>query len=125
MKHSEKHTCLYCKFYKQTRIEHGQCRRNPPTGIGEKFVGKWPEVADTYWCGEFVAGEGAPQKISAMNYVARPKPTAPAQGKPQQARPQQARPQQTRPPQQQARPQQRPASPGGAAPGQIRPKPQQ
>ncbi len=76
MNHSEKETCIYCKFYKQTRIEHGQCRCQPPVGVGENFVGKWPEVADTYWCGEFQKGEGSPQRVSAMNYVPRPKPQA-------------------------------------------------
>ena len=86
MKHGEKDVCLYCKFYKQTRVEHGQCRRNPPVGVGEKFVGKWPEVADGYWCGEFKAGQGNPEKIAAMNYVARPKPrTAQTAAKPQTA----------------------------------------
>ena len=93
MIHSEKETCLYCKFYKQTRIEHGQCRRHTPVGQGEKFVGKWPEVADTYWCGEFEKGEGTPEKIDAMNYVARPKPQ-PAQSQAgQPARPERLSPQ--------------------------------
>ncbi len=101
--HSEKDVCLYCKFYKQTRIEHGQCRRNTPTGVGEKFVAKWPEVADMYWCGEFSKGQGEPETISATNYIPRPKHNpvaAPAQ------------------------PAQRPA-PGSGNTGQVRLKPQQ
>lgn len=79
MRHSEEQTCLYCKFYKQTRVEHGQCRRHPPAGIGEKFVGKWPEVADTYWCGEFLRGQGEPEKLSSMNVIT-PRPRTAQQG---------------------------------------------
>ena len=110
--HPEKEVCLYCQFYKQTRIEHGQCRRNTPTGVGEKFVAKWPEVADMYWCGEFIQGKGEPDKISATNYIPRPK------------RPGQPAPAQSTPAQPAKRPVQRPA-PGSDTTGQIRLKPQQ
>jgi hypothetical protein len=116
MQHSEKEVCLYCKFYKQTRIEHGQCRRNPPVGIGDKFAGKWPEVADMYWCGEFKQGLGEPEKISATNFIPRPKrpgQPVPAQSAQRTAQPAQ-RPVQT----------QRP-KPGADTTGQIRLKPQQ
>ena len=91
MQHTEKDICLYCKFYKQTRVEHGQCRRNPPVGFGEKFVGKWAEVADSYWCGEFQMGSGAPEKIAATSFIPRPKlpvaPTSPGQPQPRPVQP--------------------------------------
>ena len=87
MKHQEEQTCIYCCYYKQTRIDHGQCRINPPSGVGEKYVGKWPEVADGYWCGQFKSAGEKGEKIQAQASIPRPA-RRPSGAVPTQAKPQ-------------------------------------
>ena len=87
MKHQEEQTCIYCCYYKQTRIDHGQCRINPPSGVGEKYVGKWPEVADGYWCGQFKSAGEKGEKIQAQASIPRHVRHAAAQAAPAPSQP--------------------------------------
>ena len=52
----EASVCGNCRFWcqdQQAFVDHGQCRKNPPTALGHSGVGLFPHIHKNYWCGEF------------------------------------------------------------------------
>ncbi len=54
--------CTECRFFHN---QHKQCRRHAPAPQSGGKDAVWPTVAETDWCGEFVADEKAAAKRAA------------------------------------------------------------
>jgi hypothetical protein len=57
--------CFYCLYWQGPWVKErhkGQCRRYPPTLLGDAVEGciqEWPDMSPDSWCGEFVKRPGA------------------------------------------------------------------
>lgn len=58
--------CNECRYWVETGINNGQCRRRPPV-IGPKNQGcKWPITPANAWC-----GEGVSKKLDELEDLCR------------------------------------------------------
>lgn len=53
-------------------MNHGQCRINPPQLATDKYVGKWPEIPESSWCGQFMHRKTPLKQQARPTVVPRP-----------------------------------------------------
>jgi hypothetical protein len=67
-------SCKECKFFQpgeavDGKVKTGECRRNPPELVPGKepgtvtYIGYWPKVTVTGWCGEHRPGGLGPATL--------------------------------------------------------------